>query len=123
LFLSVVTDPYINLHSVDKWIPNVSYLEYNNTQYAFTLTVSTTIRPIKRQTGHLQNYEQQFGYKESSETPGRVVYRVGGYYPGGSGYYPASAKGGNPGEGGKFFSMFLYMTGTCNHASWYNNFT
>jgi hypothetical protein len=70
-------------------------------QCAFTLTGSSTVRPIKRQTGHLQNYEQQFGYKESSETPGRVVYRVGGYYPGGSGYYPASAKGGNPGDGGK----------------------
>jgi hypothetical protein len=29
VFLSVLTDPYIKLRSVDKWIPNVSSLGYN----------------------------------------------------------------------------------------------
>ena len=105
----------------------------------------------------MQKYEQQFGYKETSEAPRRVVYTLGDsetprrvvytpgdseaprrvvymvgdseaprrvvYTAGGSGYYPASAKDRNRGEGGKSFSTLLYMTGTCNHASWYKNFT
>jgi hypothetical protein len=63
---------------------------------------------MNKQTGPLKNSEFKIGYQGNSAYPGGVVYMVGGYYPGVTGYYPTSAEGGQPGAAGKFCSILQY---------------
>jgi hypothetical protein len=64
---------------------------------------------MNRHTGSLKDSEFNVDYQGSSFYPADVVYTVGSYYPGVSGYYPTSAEGGHPEVVGKFCDILFYM--------------
>ncbi|XP_021931227.1 pupal cuticle protein Edg-91-like isoform X2 [Zootermopsis nevadensis] len=61
---------------------------------------ASTSESTNKQTAESKNSKFNFGYNSNGVNPGSVVYTLGGYYPGGSGYYPAGANGGYPGYPG-----------------------